>query len=242
MALKIALPALMVGVGIVAGLLLTSNALLHPGFGNNRQPVDLLELVRHEQNRMAERNEVVGQLRQEVEELRQDVQAPENVDEAHIAAIAFASGRTPAQGPGLQVQLWDAPIPVEYPSTMRKDDYVVHQQDLEAVINALWAGGAEAITVQGHRLTALTQMRCVGNVLLIGNYTYSPPYVIEAIGDPLALEQAVYDSEQVQSYLWFVDRIRLGWSLEPQALIEAPADDRSLALAHSSVPGMATTD
>src|SRR5690606_41382455 len=68
-------------------------------------------------------------------------------------------------------------------SGLHPDDLVVHQQDLEAVINALWAGGAEALMVQDQRITSLSSVRCVGNVLLLHGRHYSPPYRISAIGD-----------------------------------------------------------
>lgn len=235
--IKIVLSVLMILVGIVAGLLLSSNALLNARIGSERQPVDLTGLIRQEQSRLEERNEQAQELRQEVADLR-EVAAPVDRDPAQVSATAYASARSAVAGPGIEVQLWDAPIPVEYPPNMEPDDYVVHQQDLEVVINAMWAGGAEAVTVQGHRLAANTAVRCVGNVLIIGGNVYSPPYRVAAIGDPFELEQAIYASERVQTYLWYADAIRLGWSLEPMEEIVAPADERNLSFEYARIPGV----
>src|SRR5699024_3476655 len=88
----------------------------------------------------------------------------------------IAAGRVPVEGSGVTVKLWDAPLRDPVPEGVRLDDLIVHQQDLEAVINGLWAGGAEAMAVQGHRVTSRSSIRCVGNVLLIDGSVYSPPY------------------------------------------------------------------
>ena len=72
------------------------------------------------------------------------------------------------EGPGLEVELMDAPIPANgVPDGYTADDYVVHEQDVQAVINALWAGGADAIAVMDQRIIATSAVRCVGSTLLL---------------------------------------------------------------------------
>src|SRR5690606_25352417 len=100
-----------------------------------------------------------------------------------------------------------APASTPLSATVRPDSLVVHQQDLEAVINALWAGGAEAMTLQGQRVTVSTAFRCVGNVLSLGGRVYSPPYRVEAIGDPNALTAALDASREIQVYRQWVDQV-----------------------------------
>lgn len=126
---------------------------------------------------------------------------------------------------------------MQLPDNVTGDDLVVHQQDLEAVMNGLWAGGAEAMTVQGHRVTATTSVRCVGNVLLIDGATYSPPYEIAAIGDPAQLETTLLATQPIQIYLQYVDALDLGWSVEASEELTMPADDSNLALEYADVPG-----
>ena len=93
---------------------------------------------------------------------------------------------TPVRGPGLVVTLNDAQRDAEgrFPRDASPDDLVVHQQDIEAVLNALWSAGAEGIQMQDQRIIGTSAPRCVGNTLLLNGRTYSPPYVITAIGDP----------------------------------------------------------
>ena len=96
----------------------------------------------------------------------------------------------PVHGPGLVVTLQDAQRDANgrFPRDASPDDLVVHQQDIQAVLNALWSAGAEAIQMQDQRIIATSVPRCVGNTLLLNGRTYSPPYTITAIGDAAAMQ------------------------------------------------------
>ena len=85
-------------------------------------------------------------------------------------------------GRGSTVTLNDAPRRADgsLPAGAQRDDLVVHQQDVQAVVNALWAGGAEAMTIMGVRVISTSAVRCVGNTLLLNGRVYSPPFVITA--------------------------------------------------------------
>src|SRR4029077_21214912 len=74
-----------------------------------------------------------------------------------------AAGFTAVHGPGLAVALHDAPRQPDggLPAGARPDDVVVHQQDVQSVVNALWAGGAEAMTIMGIRVISTSAVRCV---------------------------------------------------------------------------------
>ena len=63
------------------------------------------------------------------------------------------------------------------------NDLVVHQQDIQAVANAMWEAGAAAVTIQGQRLISTTGIKCEGNQVTLHGVPYSPPYVIVGIGD-----------------------------------------------------------
>jgi uncharacterized protein YlxW (UPF0749 family) len=115
------------------------------------------------------------------------------------------------EGPGISVTLDDAPVPPDRDAGL--DAYVVHQEDLEAVLNTLWAAGAEAVAIQGQRLTAVSGVRCVGNVLLVGGRTYSPPYLIEAIGDPERLSKVLQTSALTEPYRAWAASVGLVWQV-----------------------------
>lgn len=132
---------------------------------------------------------------------------------ARIQALKAASGLTEISGPALEVVLNDAPrLPgSSLPAGVTPDDVVVHQQDVQAVVNAMWRGGATAITVMDQRIIATTAIRCVGNTLLLQGRVYSPPFVITAVGDVGALERALDEEPGVVIYRQYVDKLSLGW-------------------------------
>lgn len=105
------------------------------------------------------------------------------------AQLAGEAGMSPVHGPGLVVTLQDAQRDANgrFPRDASPDDLVVHQQDIQAVLNALWSAGAEAIQMQDQRIIATSVPRCVGNTLLLNGRTYSPPYTITAIGNAAAM-------------------------------------------------------
>lgn len=219
-------------VGLLAGLLFSTSASLASD-SPERRPENLRDLVRVERERLAQTNSEVVALREELAALYAEQADPDQAD----PALAFASGTTAVTGPGLVVRVWDAPIPVQLNEGVTADDLVVHQQDLEAVMNGLWAGGAEAMTVQGHRVTATSSVRCVGNVLLIDGATYSPPYEIAAIGDAATMRSTLLSTEPIQIYLQYVEALNLGWSVEASDSLTMPADSSNLVLEYADVPG-----
>ena len=109
------------------------------------------------------------------------------------------------EGPGITVTLDDSPLwktmVNDSESTSNINDYVIHQQDIEAVVNALWTGGAEAMMIQDQRILSNSAVICVGNVLMLQGKQYSPPYTITAIGPTDDMLDALEDSQAVQIYL-----------------------------------------
>lgn len=219
-------------VGLLAGLLFSTSASL-ASTSPERRPENLRDLVRLETDRLADTNTEVVALREELATLLASQTDPEAAD----PDTQLAAGSSAVSGPGVVVRLWDAPVPAEMPDGVTGDDLVVHQQDIEAVMNALWAGGAEAMTVQGHRVTATSSVRCVGNVLLIDGSTYSPPYEIAAIGDPDELRATLMGMPSIRVYLQYVEAFGLGWSVADDGALAMPADDTNLELEYADVPG-----
>ena len=215
-----------VAVGVVlalAGLLFTANAHLAQTT-NARGGQDLAGLVEREGVRIDQLAAEVDALRVRVGALtdQQNTTGPV-ADPEQQAQTEFAAGVVAVQGPGLTVQLSDAPAGGSHAFNSVPDDLLVHQQDVQAVVDALWAGGAEAMSIQDQRVTATTAVRCVGNVLQLQGHTYSPPYVIKAIGDQRSLSKSLSDSPDIRTYLRYVDSVGLGWSVtkETNLLMQA---------------------
>jgi uncharacterized protein YlxW (UPF0749 family) len=132
------------------------------------------------------------------------------------AELAGEAGTDPVHGPGLVVTLQDAQRDANgrFPRDASPDDLVVHQQDIQAVLNALWSAGAEAIQMQDQRIIATSVPRCVGNTLLLNGRTYSPPYTITAIGNAAAMQAALAAAPLVTLYKQYVVRFGLGYREE----------------------------
>jgi uncharacterized protein YlxW (UPF0749 family) len=136
--------------------------------------------------------------------------------------LAADAGLDPMRGPGIVVTLNDAQRDAEgrFPRDASPDDLVVHQQDIDAVLNALWSAGAEGIQMQDQRIIGTSAPRCVGNTLLLNGRTYSPPYVITAIGDAPAMQAALAASPLVVLYRQYVVRFGLGYTEEPRPQVD----------------------
>lgn len=183
----------------------------------------LVDLVRETQSS-------VNRLNAEREELAKKIDtAHGRSSDAALAAMLRRSAQlagqadmNPVHGPGLVVTLEDAQRDANgrFPRDASPDDLVVHQQDIQAVLNALWSAGAEAIQMQDQRLIATSVPRCVGNTLLLNGRTYSPPYTITAIGNSAAMQAALAAAPLVVLYKQYVVRFGLGYREEVKSDVQ----------------------
>jgi uncharacterized protein YlxW (UPF0749 family) len=205
-------------VCLLAGLLLAATHGVSGGAEIRRSDaprlVDLVREARSSVSRLsAERNELAGRI---------DAAHGRSTDVALAAMLRRAAelgadaGMNPVRGPGLVVTLNDAQRDANgrFPRDASPDDLVVHQQDIQAVLNALWSTGAEAIQMQDQRIIATSVPRCVGNTLLLNGRTYSPPYTITAIGNAPAMQAALAAAPLVTLYKQYVIRFGLGYREE----------------------------
>jgi uncharacterized protein YlxW (UPF0749 family) len=154
-------------------------------------------------------------------------------------ALSGAAGLEAVHGPGLVVMLNDAQRDAEgrFPGDASADDLVVHQQDIEAVLNAMWSAGAEAIQMQDQRIIATSAPLCVGNTLLLNGRTYSPPYAVTAIGDVSAMEAALAASPMVGLYKRYVLRFGLGYTEKPMAEVQVVAHPPAVRMRYAKPAG-----
>lgn len=225
----------------VAGYLFAANAQLSR-VGSGRAVQDLPGLVQAEQRRTEALAAEVRELQAEIDALTDLATDAAPSSETENELLRFDSGRIPVTGPGVTVTLTDATTSGPRPAGVSNNDLVVHQQDLQAVINALWSGGAEAMGLQDQRVISTSAFLCVGNVLLLHDNVYSPPYTVTAIGDPDELVEALYDSEAIQRYLDYVEAYGLGWEVSAEESVDLPAYDGSLELRYATVPGAAADE
>ena len=224
-----------------AGLMFATSAQTSQGTDlRSSGPVDLADLVRAQNRQVHQRAAAVQQLQDQVDSLTaQAAQGNAELDplRAEAAALAPSVGTQAVTGPALSVSLDDAKLPATgIPAGSTADDFVVHQEDVENVVNALWAGGAEAMMVQDQRVISTSAVRCVGNTLILQGRVYSPPYVIQAIGDQAGMRAALDGSKQVRNYRDYANLFGLGYDLTSKAASSFPAYAGSLSLLHARTP------
>ena len=193
---------------------------------------DLVSLVQSQSRHNAELTRQLGILRQEVDALaargnEQSAVGPE------ISRQGERVGLTEVVGPAVKVTLDDAPSSVAA-NGIEPDLLVVHQQDIQAVVNALWSGGAEAMTIQGQRVISTTAVKCVGNTVVLHGIPYSPPYDVVAIGDQARLHDALGTSDPIQIYQQYVESYGLVFREKSLPRVRLPAHEGSLNLVHAA--------
>jgi len=198
---------------------------------------DLPQLVDGETERVAELEAESTDLADQVEALGQvSDDDPMSTVRDEVAYQGASAGFSEVEGPGVTVSLDDAPVPddlADLPAETSADDFVVHQQDVEAVVNALWTGGAEAMQIMDRRITSVSAVRCVGNVIILDGQVYSPPFTITAIGSPERLTDALDRSSGVQVYRQWADYIGLGYAVQEHESTVLPAATGPTTLSHA---------
>mgnify|MGYP006071792293 FL=1 len=135
--------------------------------------------------------EQVGQLQSELELYRQQAASGDEGSEAlktELEQMEITAGLTDVEGPGITVVLEDS---TQANVTGDEADYLIHDNDILSVINELRSAGAEAISLNGERILATSEVRCTGAVVTVNGRRYAAPYVIFAIGDPDTLYSAL---------------------------------------------------
>lgn len=225
----------MPAVAALAGLLFaTSAATAHGSDLRADRGTQLGQLISRQQAGVRTQQQRVQALQQQLAAAGAHPSSPALATaKASIATDRGAAGLTAVTGPGLTVVLNDAPYSPNDPAYagVPPDYLVVHQQDVQGVVNALWAGGARGVTIMGNRVIATTAVRCVGNTLwLSGQRPYSPPFRITAVGDPAALRAALAAAPSVQIYRQYVEAYHLGYQVTSADRLRLPPYTGSLQL------------
>ncbi|GHB24785.1 membrane protein [Streptomyces viridiviolaceus] len=186
----------------------------------------LSDLIQERSRKNGEMEESNGALRGDIESLAESDDGSTKAEDDKLAALEEKAGTQKLTGEAISVTLDDAPPDATaklpgYPEP-QPDYLVIHQQDLQAVVNALWQGGAEGIKVMDQRLISTSAVRCVGNTLILQGRVYSPPYKITAVGDPKRLKQALAESPTIQNYMVYVNVYGLGWKVEDDGRVTLP--------------------
>jgi uncharacterized protein YlxW (UPF0749 family) len=228
-------------IGLVAGLLFTTSATTADGTAlrDDRRP-QLAQLISDKRTRLEEREQRAADLRAVVDQdaaRLADVDTPVKEARQRADVMRAGAGFTALHGPGLTISLNDSPQRTTGTgaNVPENDDLVVHQGDVQAVVNALWAGGAEAMAIMDVRVISTSAVRCVGNTLLLHGQVFSPPFKITAIGEPTAMHRALESAEGVQQFRAAVADFGLGYQETVERNVTVRAYDGSSDLRSAEV-------
>jgi uncharacterized protein YlxW (UPF0749 family) len=226
-------------VALAAGLLFATSSRTALGTdlraGESSQ---LSGLIEQRDAAVARQQEQLALLQQQVQALT-DQAASRNSEVA--AALAegqqgmVSAGATGIGGPGISVTLDDAPPQAGggLPSGATADDLVIHQSDVQGVVNALWAAGADGVAIMGQRLIGTSAVICVGNTLLLHGRKYSPPFIVTAVGSATQMRQQLSASYEVQLLKRAVDDYGLTYEVADQRQVSLPAYDGPLVMQYA---------
>ncbi|HLS04216.1 MAG TPA: DUF881 domain-containing protein [Actinomycetales bacterium] len=156
--------------------------------------------------------------------------------------LGIATGATAVSGSGITLELRDArPSSGEAPSSQER----VQDFDLQVVVNGLWAAGAEAIAINGHRITAMSAIRSAGDAVLVDFQPLQEPYVIEAIGEPNRLETGIVSNQAGQHLQILSSAYNIGVSTKTSDNLELPSGsdtvrNATIDVRPQDIPGILT--
>jgi len=140
---------------------------------------------------------------------------------ADLDQLRGVAGLTPVSGPGITVTLDDAHASAGAPILRNIELAIVHSTDLTDVFNTAWKAGAEAISVNGERITGSSA--CVGAVIQINGTLLSPPFVVRIVGPPDGLLAMLNDPRELADQKQRRSSFGLGFSVARADRLEVPA-------------------
>lgn len=154
-----------------------------------------LETLQDLYNETVDKNEALkaqlDQTQTELQSYRDQAASGGSINEAlkaEVDKLTMEAGLVDMEGPGVMVALRDS---TAANVTGDEQDYIIHDSDLLTVLNDLRAAGAEAISLNGERILATSEIRCAGPVVMVNGRQYAAPFVFNAIGDPATLYNAL---------------------------------------------------
>ncbi|KOV07086.1 membrane protein [Streptomyces sp. XY511] len=231
-------------LGLAAGLVITAMVVT---LGAAEARVDAPVLAKERQeliDRVQRADKRADALEQNIDRLRTDVAARQRAalkqpGGSQGELVSLLSGATEVRGPGIKLVVDDAKgsstgeggKPRE--SSGFSDTGRLRDRDMQKIVNGLWQSGAEAISINGQRLTELSAIRAAGDAILVDNRPLVPPYEVLAVGDKKRLGPAFQDSADGQYLHVLQESYGIRYTL-------SPADDLRLPPAASLIVRTAT--
>jgi uncharacterized protein YlxW (UPF0749 family) len=201
---------------------LVATAALQTSRGADQSASSHASLVKQVQERRAaltRRRAQVRDLTAQVSTLQAQARtdaAQERTVLGRVSRLGLLSGATAVHGPGVQVRVDDAP-------GAEDAQHQVQAPDLQKLVNGLWQVGAEAVSVNGQRLTALTSIRDAAGAITVNYRSLSRPYTVLAVGDPKKMGADLLDTAGGQTLLTLQSTFGLKFHVDTEDTMTLPA-------------------
>ena len=183
--ISIAVVCLILGIMLAVQFRTTAAIQATQTDGRIEELTQKLQTVTSERDALAEE---VLTLRSKLSNFRQTDQALADLQQEVIEAN-MAAGLIAVEGPGIILTVDDSPL--YYQVGENANAYIVHDYDLLNIVNELKSSGAEAISVNGKRIIAMSEIRCAGPTIIVNADRIAPPFEIRVIGNPDILESGL---------------------------------------------------
>ncbi|QXT61671.1 DUF881 domain-containing protein [Tessaracoccus palaemonis] len=181
------------------------------------QRAQLLERIASARTQQAELSARVTSLEGEIRDLG-DAAIGDPAEQQRQEALEAVTGAVAVTGEGVIVEVGDAP-------GASNAQGLVLDSDLTRLVNGLWEAGAEAVSINGQRLTVLTPIRSAGAAITVDYVSLSPPYTLQAIGDPATLPARFNETDAAQWWHYLTQNYGLTLSIKvSEDDLELPAD------------------
>lgn len=199
-------------MALVLGMLLAASLKTQQTIRSSSLPSNrfsgLAAAYQQQQQQLEMANEEISKLRERTTKYENEMASASEKAKLLNQALQeakFLAGLTQVEGSGIEIILQDSKKRPPANSPLPLENYIVHDTDLQRVVNELHAAGAEAVSINGQRIIANTAIRCVGPTVQVNGIALSSPYVISAIGDPDTLAGALNMPQGVLTDIQAVD-------------------------------------
>lgn len=211
--------AVLVAFGLLVGVSALTTEQDQPKVAAER--AELVEQVRYRQGRVDSLYGDLAALQTRVAGLQGELTtaiARDTQLRGRLEVLAVAAGTVAVTGPGIAITADDAE------GASGDAEGVILDSDLQAVVNGLWLAGAEAIAIDGHRLTTLTAIRFAGQAITVDYRSLTPPYLIEAVGDPKTLAAQFLQTPAGQRMLGLRNNFGIAFDMVTKQSMTLPSD------------------
>ncbi|MDQ3485099.1 MAG: DUF881 domain-containing protein [Actinomycetota bacterium] len=216
---RVALAAVVVAFGVMIGVSALKTEQDRPEALAER--AELVEQIHLREQRYDDRRATEGDLQIEVTRLQKKVADDTRSNttlSTRLELLGLDAGTLAATGPGIAITVDNAP------QSSGQSGGTILDTDLRQLVNGLWKAGAEAVAIDGHRLSPLTSIRYAGKAITVDYRSLTPPYVVEAIGDPDTLPARLLETSGGQTWLSLEANFAIRFDTETKDMLTVPAD------------------